>query len=133
MPRTDRLPQLAASPLDGPPDQPRVGGEHGCENTGANVTDVLGAVGMDHRLGAHFLRPGIGYPTAGPGRGSRGSDRDRMARAHRSRLDRSAKRTESCAQPVLFDGRNFLDPARLRAIGFRSADLWASGSSPNGR
>ncbi|MGW2986463.1 UDP-glucose dehydrogenase family protein [Streptomyces goshikiensis] len=32
-----------------------------CENTGANVTDVLGAVGMDHRLGAHFLRPGIGW------------------------------------------------------------------------
>ncbi|MFK0258322.1 UDP-glucose dehydrogenase family protein [Streptomyces sp. NPDC090445] len=32
-----------------------------CENTGANVTEVLGAVGMDHRLGAHFLRPGIGW------------------------------------------------------------------------
>ncbi|MFE1874998.1 UDP-glucose dehydrogenase family protein [Streptomyces sp. NPDC059496] len=32
-----------------------------CENTGADVTEVLGAVGMDHRLGAHFLRPGIGW------------------------------------------------------------------------
>lgn len=32
-----------------------------CENTGANVTEVLAAVGMDHRLGAHFLRPGIGW------------------------------------------------------------------------
>ncbi|MFB7608731.1 UDP-glucose dehydrogenase family protein [Streptomyces gardneri] len=32
-----------------------------CENTGADVTEVLGAVGLDHRLGPHFLRPGIGW------------------------------------------------------------------------
>ncbi|MEU8777086.1 UDP-glucose/GDP-mannose dehydrogenase family protein [Streptomyces sp. NPDC048606] len=32
-----------------------------CENTGADVGEVLAAVGMDHRLGAHFLRPGIGW------------------------------------------------------------------------
>ncbi|MGG8410493.1 UDP-glucose dehydrogenase family protein [Streptomyces sp. 12297] len=32
-----------------------------CENTGADAGEVLGAVGLDHRLGAHFLRPGIGW------------------------------------------------------------------------
>jgi UDPglucose 6-dehydrogenase len=32
-----------------------------CENTGADAVEVLGAVGLDHRLGSHFLRPGIGW------------------------------------------------------------------------
>jgi len=32
-----------------------------CENTGADAEEVLRAVGMDHRLGPHFLRPGIGW------------------------------------------------------------------------
>ncbi|GAA4560953.1 UDP-glucose/GDP-mannose dehydrogenase family protein [Planotetraspora kaengkrachanensis] len=32
-----------------------------CEKTGADVEDVARAVGMDHRLGHHFLRPGIGW------------------------------------------------------------------------
>lgn len=32
-----------------------------CENTGADVGEVLRAVGMDHRLGPSFLRPGIGW------------------------------------------------------------------------
>lgn len=31
------------------------------ENTGADVEDVLRAVGLDHRLGSEFLRPGIGW------------------------------------------------------------------------
>lgn len=32
-----------------------------CENTGADVGEVLRAVGMDHRLGPHFMQPGIGW------------------------------------------------------------------------
>ena len=32
-----------------------------CEQTGADVTDVARAVGMDHRLGADFLHAGIGW------------------------------------------------------------------------
>jgi UDPglucose 6-dehydrogenase len=32
-----------------------------CETTGADVVKVLGAVGADHRLGAHFLHAGIGW------------------------------------------------------------------------
>ncbi|MGW0804791.1 UDP-glucose dehydrogenase family protein [Nonomuraea sp. NPDC002799] len=32
-----------------------------CEKTGADVEEVARAVGMDHRLGSHFLRPGIGW------------------------------------------------------------------------
>lgn len=32
-----------------------------CENTGADVSEVLRAVGMDHRLGPYYLRPGIGW------------------------------------------------------------------------
>ncbi|MDH6577214.1 UDP-glucose/GDP-mannose dehydrogenase family protein [Kitasatospora sp. MAP5-34] len=32
-----------------------------CENTGADAEEVLRAVGLDHRLGPHFLRPGIGW------------------------------------------------------------------------
>jgi UDPglucose 6-dehydrogenase len=32
-----------------------------CEVTGADVADVARGMGLDHRLGPHFLRPGIGY------------------------------------------------------------------------
>src|SRR5918911_2144318 len=32
-----------------------------CEATGADVVQVAKAVGLDHRLGPHFLRAGIGY------------------------------------------------------------------------
>src|SRR3954452_21104941 len=32
-----------------------------CEVTGADVAKVAEGVGLDHRLGPHFLRPGIGY------------------------------------------------------------------------
>src|ERR687885_488310 len=32
-----------------------------CEATGADVVQVAKAVGLDHRLGKHFLRAGIGY------------------------------------------------------------------------
>ncbi|MGA4987267.1 UDP-glucose dehydrogenase family protein [Nonomuraea bangladeshensis] len=32
-----------------------------CEKTGADVTEVAQAVGLDHRLGPHFLRAGIGW------------------------------------------------------------------------
>jgi UDPglucose 6-dehydrogenase len=32
-----------------------------CEATGADVERVLGAVGADHRLGAHFLKAGVGW------------------------------------------------------------------------
>jgi UDPglucose 6-dehydrogenase len=32
-----------------------------CEVTGADVTKVAEGVGLDHRLGPHFLRAGVGY------------------------------------------------------------------------
>ncbi|GAA3715335.1 UDP-glucose/GDP-mannose dehydrogenase family protein [Nonomuraea antimicrobica] len=32
-----------------------------CEKTGADVEEVARAVGLDHRLGPHFLRPGVGW------------------------------------------------------------------------
>ncbi|GAA3255615.1 UDP-glucose dehydrogenase family protein [Nonomuraea helvata] len=32
-----------------------------CEKTGADVEEVAQAVGLDHRLGRHFLRAGIGW------------------------------------------------------------------------
>ncbi|MEU6717870.1 UDP-glucose/GDP-mannose dehydrogenase family protein [Nonomuraea sp. NPDC046802] len=32
-----------------------------CEKTGADIERVADAVGLDHRLGRHFLRPGIGW------------------------------------------------------------------------
>ena len=32
-----------------------------CERTGANVTEVARAVGMDHRIGPEFLRAGVGF------------------------------------------------------------------------
>jgi UDPglucose 6-dehydrogenase len=32
-----------------------------CEMTGADVVDVARGMGLDHRLGPHFLRAGIGY------------------------------------------------------------------------
>ncbi|HEY2061287.1 MAG TPA: UDP-glucose/GDP-mannose dehydrogenase family protein [Amycolatopsis sp.] len=32
-----------------------------CEATGADVEEVAGVVGLDHRLGPHFLRAGVGY------------------------------------------------------------------------
>ncbi len=32
-----------------------------CEETGANVLEVARGMGLDHRIGAHFLKPGIGF------------------------------------------------------------------------
>ncbi len=32
-----------------------------CELVGADVVDVARAIGLDHRLGSHFLRPGLGW------------------------------------------------------------------------
>jgi UDPglucose 6-dehydrogenase len=32
-----------------------------CEETGADVLEVARGMGLDHRIGEHFLRPGIGY------------------------------------------------------------------------
>src|SRR5579859_613311 len=32
-----------------------------CEVTGADVVEVAQGIGLDHRIGSHFLKPGIGY------------------------------------------------------------------------
>ena len=32
-----------------------------CEAAGADILDVLTGVGLDHRIGPHFLKPGPGY------------------------------------------------------------------------
>jgi UDPglucose 6-dehydrogenase len=32
-----------------------------CELTGADVSEVARGIGLDQRIGSHFLRPGIGY------------------------------------------------------------------------
>ena len=32
-----------------------------CEAAGADILDVLAGVGLDHRIGPHFLKPGPGY------------------------------------------------------------------------
>ena len=32
-----------------------------CEETGADVREVARGMGLDHRIGEHFLKPGIGY------------------------------------------------------------------------
>jgi UDPglucose 6-dehydrogenase len=32
-----------------------------CEETGADVREVARGMGLDHRIGDHFLKPGIGY------------------------------------------------------------------------
>jgi UDPglucose 6-dehydrogenase len=32
-----------------------------CEETGADVQEVARGMGLDHRIGEHFLKPGIGY------------------------------------------------------------------------
>ena len=32
-----------------------------CEETGADVIEVARGMGLDHRIGGHFLKPGIGY------------------------------------------------------------------------
>lgn len=32
-----------------------------CKSMGINTYEVMGGVGMDHRIGAHFLNPGVGF------------------------------------------------------------------------
>ena len=32
-----------------------------CEKTGANIKELSKAIGMDHRIGPHFLRASVGF------------------------------------------------------------------------
>ena len=32
-----------------------------CEKTGANIDELAKAMGMDHRIGSHFLKASVGF------------------------------------------------------------------------
>src|SRR5918995_7452181 len=105
-----------------------------CEATGADVVKVAEAVGLDHRLGPHFLRAGVGW-------GGSCFPKDSLALKQlaansgyhfqllnavievnelqkRRVIGKLQQRLGSLRSPVLVDGRNRLDPAKLRAAGF---------------
>src|SRR5947199_370839 len=101
-----------------------------CEATGADVVQVAQGIGLDHRLGPHFLRAGIGY-------GGSCFPKDSLALKqlasnsgyHFQLLNAvtewpqlrelpSAEARDAMRRPIVVDGRNLLDPEAVRAAGF---------------
>ena len=65
-----------------------------CEATGADVVEVAKGIGLDHRLGPHFLRAGIGYGgCACAARRRSASARARTCARRRSRASSTTSRT----------------------------------------
>jgi UDPglucose 6-dehydrogenase len=89
-----------------------------CEETGADVLEVARGMGLDHRIGEHFLRPGIGYG------GSCFGPEETVLVGHRGRttllsFERLWKRIAS-EQQELEEG--LLEPRRLEVLS------WAPGT-----
>src|SRR5207302_1953574 len=105
------------------------------ERVGADVTTVARGMGMDERIGPHFLQAGLGYggscfPKDVKALASIAHRRDAYGAARGADaailvtewnefrqldLDRLRK---VMRRPVFVDGRNLYDPARMRAHGF---------------
>src|SRR2546425_968706 len=109
-----------------------------CEAVGADVVEVARGVGLDKRLGPHFLRAGIGY-------GGSCFPKDSLALKQlasnsgyhfqllsavievnelqkRRRIQKLEKELgevrDAMARPLIVDGRNLLEPDEARAAGF---------------
>src|SRR5437868_6995612 len=110
-----------------------------CELVGADVTSVAEGIGLDHRLGPHFLRAGIGW-------GGSCFPKDSLAlkqlaansgyhfhlmnavievnelqkrRVGQELLEFASEETrQALRHPLIVDGRNLLDAGAVRTLGF---------------
>src|SRR5439155_513926 len=94
-----------------------------CETVGADVTHVRKGIGTDRRIGSAFLFPGPGY-------GGSCFPKDvkallRTAATKAVSLDVLAavelandRQKRVLTRPLIVDGRNLHDPARLARLGF---------------
>lgn len=88
-----------------------------CENTGVDAMEVLGGVGLDHRLGPHDP---VREPGRGDGRCGRGGRGHGVAAAEGRRLG-AGGRGDAAAGALR--RTNLLDPFRKREIGFTSMSV----------
>src|SRR5437899_8927116 len=86
-----------------------------CELAGADVTQVIKAVGLDARIAHAFLQAGLGYGGSRLPTASDALVHTPAALRYDFRLPRAAR---DLHRPVVFDGRNAWEPERMRGRGF---------------
>ena len=94
-----------------------------CERVGANVGSVRRGIGADHRIGYHFIYPGVGLRGVVLPQGRQGADHHRPHERVRTRADRRGgcrqrppEETSSAARsPTISPGRG-RSPARHLAL-----------------
>lgn len=107
-----------------------------CELVGADIGPVARAVGMDKRIGSHFLQAGLGYGGSCFPKDTKGLDFISTLNGHTFNLLKAVavvvatewsefvtadwrKIKEKMIEPyVVLDGRNCLDPSETRKLGF---------------
>src|SRR5437899_1134506 len=93
-----------------------------CELAGADVTQVIKAVGLDARIGHAFLQAGLGYGGSCFPKDSDSLVHTAATLGYDFRLLRAAialNRVRALMRrPVVFDGRNAWEPERMRRLGF---------------
>lgn len=89
-----------------------------CENVGADVRDVRTGIGSDHRIGYHFIYPGVGY-------GGSCFPKDVKALIHTAR--------EAGVTPELLDAVESVNARQKRHMAARVRDYFAAQGGVQGR
>ncbi|MDR2076606.1 MAG: UDP-glucose/GDP-mannose dehydrogenase family protein [Desulfovibrio sp.] len=82
-----------------------------CEQTGADVREVRNGIGADHRIGYHFIYPGLGY-------GGSCFPKDVRALIHTAR--------NAGVSPLFLESVDAVNEAQKRRMAFRIMDVFAS-------
>ncbi len=89
-----------------------------CEKVGADVRDVRAGIGADHRIGPHFIYPGLGY-------GGSCFPKDVKALIHTSR--------EAGLEPELLDAVERVNARQKRSMALRILDYFAPQGGVQGK
>ena len=89
-----------------------------CESVGADVRDVRAGIGADHRIGYHFIYPGVGY-------GGSCFPKDVKALIHTAR--------EAGVTPELLDAVESVNARQKRRMAVRLRDYFAPQGGVRGR
>jgi UDPglucose 6-dehydrogenase len=89
-----------------------------CEQVGADVREVRAGIGTDHRIGHHFIYPGLGY-------GGSCFPKDVRALIHTAR--------EAGVSPALLESVDSVNETQKKRMAFRILDAFASRGGAAGK